>query len=78
MGEGTEAAMKVYTVTNHDLHYPVGCASIVVADNQVHAIILLDEELTARGLKPYIHHNYTLEEVNIHLAKAVILSDGNY
>ena len=70
--------MKVYVVTDHDLHYPLGCASIVVADNQVHAIILLDEELISRGLKPHVHHGYTLEEVDTHLARAVILSDGNY
>jgi len=76
--------MKLYTCTSHDLHYPIGCGSIVVAASRVHGKRLLDVELESRGLKPWAQSSYLLEEVKgVSVSEesepqAIILCDGNY
>lgn len=70
--------MRLFTCTDHDLHYPVGCASIVIADNEAHAIELLDAALIGKGLKPFSQEPYTLIEIDLSKPQAVILRDGDY
>lgn len=67
--------MKIFRCTNHDTHFPVGGASIVVASDIDEARKLLDAELKQCGLIP---DNYTLDEIDITKAQAIILNDGNY
>lgn len=66
--------LHVYVSTDHDVHWPVGGASVVVARNPVEARGLLDAELTAHGLNP--NKPYTLVELRGPIAK--VLNDGQY
>ncbi len=68
--------MKVFVSTDHDGHWPVGVASVVVAADETEARRLLDAELRRDGLKP--DEPYTLREVDTGVARAEILCDGNY
>ena len=70
--------MKLYTCTDHNCHYPVGVASIVLARDKRHAKRLLDKALIADGLKPYIQSDYTLTLINQEIAQAIILDNGDY
>lgn len=70
--------MKVYTVTNHSIHWPVGGASVVVAENEQEATELLDTQLMNEGLVPSDGNPYTLEELDISKAQAIILCNGDY
>lgn len=69
---------KVYIRTDHDRHWPVGVASIIVAKDQIHARSLLDEELRQRGLKGYKDEPYTLTWLDLTEPKAHVLCDGDY
>lgn len=69
--------MKVFVTTNHDVHYPVGAASVVLARSEREAKTLLDAALVARGLKPSDEHPYTLEELD-DSPQAQILVNGDY
>lgn len=66
--------LHVYVSTDHDVHWPVGGASVVVAKNPVEARGLLDAELTAHGLNP--NEPYTLVELRGPVA--MVLNDGQY
>lgn len=70
--------MRVFTCTNHPQHYPVGCASVVVAETEEEARTLLDARLIERGLVPSTEHPYTLQELETGTPSAVMLCDGNY
>lgn len=70
--------MNVFVCTDHDLHYPVGCASVVVADGEDQARELLDAELVRRGLRPHAVEPYTLKQLPAGRALAVVLCDGDY
>lgn len=70
--------MKLFVCTDHDSHWPVGCASIVFAENETRARELLNMHLVAAGLKPFEEQNYTLEERPTDGEWAEILHDGNY
>ncbi len=70
--------MKVYICTNHDSHYPVGCASVVVAKDKKQARKLLDETLHEDGLKTSKDYDYILTELPTDEARAVILNNGEY
>jgi hypothetical protein len=68
--------MKVFFCTDHDGHWPVGVASIVVAPNRETAASALSTRLNAIGLdgnKPF-----TLTELDTTKAQIVILRDGDY
>lgn len=67
--------MRLWVCTDHDCHYPVGCASIVLAENEVAARWLLDAALVEHGLKAT---EYTLTEIPLDQARAVVLNDGDY
>jgi hypothetical protein len=65
----------VFTCTDHAGHWPVGVASVVIADSEAEAHRLLDAELTRRGLKP---GHYTLKHLSLIEPRAVVLCDGDY
>lgn len=67
--------MRLWVCTDHDCHWPVGCASIVLADSEDEARALLDAALIDHALKPT---PYTLTEIPTDQARAVVLNDGNY
>ena len=70
-------SIKLYTVTDHDSHWPVDVASIVLSRNRAHARYLLDKALIADGLKPHAEKPYNLAEVKMDSTKAVILVNGD-
>lgn len=70
--------MKLFVCTNYDGFYPVGVASVVVAEDEEHALLLLDSVLVEAGLQPSHHTPYRLEEVSTDRPIAIILNDGNY
>ena len=67
---------KTYICTDHDSHYPVGSASVVNAKSKNAAILLLDKELIANGLKPFELYPYTLKIVKD--GQAIVLCNGDY
>lgn len=68
--------MKLFASTDHKGFWPVGSASIVVAEDEANARALLDAALIERGLG--IDEPYTLKEVDTATPAAIILCDGNY
>jgi len=70
--------MRVFTCTSHDYHWPVGVASVVVAESEEAARKLLDEELVSGGLRPFDESPYDLVDVDTNRPHAKILCDGNY
>ena len=69
--------MKLFTCDNHAGHWPVGAASIVIAESETDARYLLDEELLSRSLDPG-NPPYTLKEVDMTKPQAIVLDDGDY
>jgi hypothetical protein len=67
--------MLVYLCTDHDGFWPVGVSSVIVARDEDHARLLLNNELTKRGLKVT---PYTLQPLDTKTAHALILRDGDY
>ncbi len=68
--------MKVWTCTDHDGHWPVGVASVVVADTEDQARELLKAEIKEHGLD---HHKpFTLRRINTSRPKAFVLQNGDY
>lgn len=67
--------MNLYTCTDHDGHWPVGVASIVIAENKEEAKELLKSELSKQGLDT---HNFTLNKVDLDKKQAIILFNGDY
>jgi hypothetical protein len=72
------AGRNIYVCTDHDRHYPVGAASVVIAWNENQARVLLDEQLIAQGLKPFTKHPYTLKLIQADFSAAFILVNGDY
>lgn len=70
--------MKLYVCNDHDGFWPVGVASVVLAESEDQARELLDAELQKRGLRSHIDEPYTLEQVPQTKPKALVLCDGNY
>ena len=70
------APERLWVCTDHDSHYPVGCASIVMARDETQAREFLDQALRESGLNP--SQPYTLIEINMSLPFARVLMDGNY
>ncbi|KKB80792.1 hypothetical protein VW35_00865 [Devosia soli] len=67
---------RVFVSTDHASHWPVGCASVVVALSEEQARGLLDAELRAHGLNP--NEPYTLKEIGQGEPVAIVLCDGQY
>lgn len=70
--------MKAFVCTDHDYHYPVGVASVIIAENEDQARSLLDAQLRERGLSPHADEPYTLQTLSLDEPKALVLHDGNY
>ena len=70
--------MRVFTCVDHDCHYPVGVASVIVAENEQQARELLDAQLIEHGLNPYDEPPYTLQELALDTPQAIVLRDGDY
>jgi hypothetical protein len=68
--------MKVYTCIDHDCHWPVGVASIIVALNEANAVELLKKALRECSLDA--ERPFTLNEVEMTHEQAIVLQDGNY
>lgn len=69
------AVMRLYICTDHAGHWPVGVASIVVAHGKDEAKGLLLRELAKEGLDT---EPFTLTEVDLSVAHAHVLCNGNY
>lgn len=70
-----EDKMNIYTCTDHKGHYPVGVASVIIAENERQARQLLHAELLVRGLESI---DFTLHELEGDKCAAYILRDGDY
>lgn len=70
--------MKVYVCTDHDFHWPVGVASVVIAPDIQTARRLLDNQLALDGLAIFDESPYTLQDVSLDMPQAIILCDGDY
>jgi hypothetical protein len=70
--------MRLWVCTDHDCHFPVGCASVANTIDEDEARQLLDMALAAHGLQPGTVKQYTLTEVPLDQARAVVLNDGEY
>lgn len=66
--------MKVFTCTDHEGHW-VDVASVVVAENEQQAFVLLKDELERQGLAD---DSFTLKELDVNTPKAIVLCDGEY
>lgn len=67
---------QTFACNDHDSHFPVGCASVVVAEDEDQARKLLDIQLIANGLKPFELKPYTFQTIT--RGEAVILVNGDY
>lgn len=67
--------MKLFTCVDHATIWPVGGASIVIAENEFEARHLLSQRLSSVGLNS---QPFTLTEIDTTQPRAVILFDGNY
>ena len=72
------AGLKVFYVTDHATFWPVGAASVIVARTPAEAYALLDAALAAKGLRGSQEVSYTVQEIDITMAHALILCDGDY
>jgi len=70
--------MAVFVCTDHDSHYPVGCASVVIADTEEQAREMLDLQLREHCLMPHWMKPYTLQLISTGEARAIVLNDGDY
>ena len=68
--------MNVYVCDDHETHYPVGGASVVVASCEDQARGLLQAELRVHGL--YKDEPFTLRQLALDTPVAVVLCDGDY
>jgi hypothetical protein len=68
--------MKVFYCADHDGHWPVGVASIVVAPSESIARLCLYEKLTELGIGG--KKDFTLTELSTDKTQVLILRDGDY
>ncbi len=69
--------MRVWICTDHDTHWPVGGASVVVAGTKNQARAYLIEALREHGLHQP-DGDFTLEELKLDTPHALVLCDGEY
>lgn len=67
-------SLRIWVCTDHEVHYPAGGASYVVAEDEEQARALLLEALRASGLTD---GPFSLEPVPMK-PHARVLRDGNY
>ena len=68
--------MKVFTCKDHDGHWPVGVASVVVAESKGEATRLLVQALHEHGLDGGA--TFTLQELSVAVPDVRVLNEGNY
>lgn len=68
--------MKVFTCDDHEGHWPVGTASVVVADNEDEAREMLTEKLNGIGIED--DGDFTLNELVVSEKRVLVLCDGEY
>ena len=66
--------LRAWTCTNHDLVYPTGGASVVVAETEERAVELLTAALAERGLGG----EFDLDVLDLSEPGAKVLCDGDY
>lgn len=69
--------MRVFTCTDHPTHWPVGGASVVVAEDEADARQLLISALKDQGLRA-AEGSFTLKEVVLTERQAIVLNNGEY
>ena len=69
--------MKVFINTTFTGHYPVGTASVIIANTPQEAAALLEIKLDLTGLTQEIKAE-EMVEISTDTKKAFILIDGNY
>jgi len=68
--------MYLWTCTDHDSVYPVGCASLVIAETEERAEELLNAALQAANLDA--RKAFTLKRHPVNREYVEILNDGDY
>ncbi len=68
--------MRVFYCTDHDGHWGVGVASVIVAPNEDTARAALRDRLNQLGLKG--DEPFTLTELDTSKAQILVLRDGDY
>jgi hypothetical protein len=68
--------LNVYTCCDHDGHWPVGGASVVVAESEPMARDLLIAALRDHGIRQ--SGAFTLRLINTDQPRAFVLNDGEY
>ena len=76
IGESSDMALRLWTCTDHEIFYPVGGASVVVAETEAEARELLFQALDDKGLRGKLP--FVLHEIKLDKSFAYILQDGNY
>jgi hypothetical protein len=69
--------MRVWSCNDHDRHYPVPAASVIVAETQEQARALLVEALKKCGVHQR-QDDFTLVEIDTAKSAAHVLADGDY
>lgn len=69
--------MDVFICDDHDGHWPVGVASVVVANDEAEARGLLIAELKTHGLNGN-DPPFTLRKINTLAPRAFVIRDGDY
>ena len=67
--------LKLFVCTDHGARYPVGVASIILANTEFEARRLLAAQIEARGLPP---KQFTLRQIDTSKPQAIVLQDGDY
>lgn len=68
--------MKVFTCIDHQDIWPVGVASVIIANDEAQAKELLVAELV--NYRIIQTEPFTLQELDLTVAKAVVLQNGEY
>lgn len=68
--------MKVWWCYDHETHYPVGGASVVVAETEEEARELLYDKLAEHGLTK--RRPFKLLHLNTDKPHAIVINDGDY
>jgi hypothetical protein len=68
--------MNIYICQDHEGHYPVGVCSVIVAEDEDMARLLLQAELREHGLRK--EEPFTLRRINTDKPKAFVILDGDY
>ena len=69
--------MKVWTITGFEGHWPVGTVAVVVAESDVQAALLLNNDLEAQGLRRSVEPEH-LERLSTSKPMSKILNNGDY